>query len=546
MTEKATAAVPLEIGRPMRKLGTLQVRLGFISVMLFVMIAGFGAFTLRLFSEYNELSNDVRGRWLPNTRVLGDLNNTTSDVRTAEGDILLASGAAERASQEAAFAALGRSVARAQKEYEQIPHTIPQDLIYASFVRRWSAYQHLASQVIQLVESGKPAPAITLYRTQSRSAYNAASDALGALTTFNVDQARAASERVARAYREGRLAILAAVLLAGTLLGGALAYIRHWISRPMTKLAHSMRLLAANTTDLDIDGIDRSDEIGEMSRAVMVFRSNAIELIQSQHGLAQQAAMLEQKLACEMELARLQRNFVSMISHEFRTPLTAIDAHAQRLNAMKGHIRPDDIADRARRIRSAVQRMTGLMDNLLTSSSLMDGNPDLFYHPVEFDLANLLHEVCSFHRETAPKAYIGEGFGRSALPFYGDQKLLFQTFSNLLSNAIKYSPEDVFVAVEARQEAEHMLVSVRDRGLGIPARDLGGLFERYYRGGNASGIVGTGIGLYLAKTVVKLHGGDITVESDEGRGACFTVRLPMVSRSAQVSDVNKVKKEVLF
>jgi signal transduction histidine kinase len=530
----------------MRRLGTLQARLGFISVMLFVMIAGFGAFTLHLFSEYNELSNDVRGRWLPNTRVLGDLNNTTSDFRTAEGDILLASGAAERTAQEAAISALGQSVAHAQKEYEQIPHTAPQNLIYASFARRWSVYRHMAGQVAQLAASGNPAPAIALYRTQSRSAYNAASDALGALTTFNVEQAQAASARVARAYREGRLLILVAVLLAGTLLGGALAYIRNWISRPMTKLAHSMRLLAANTTDLDIDGIDRSDEIGEMSRAVVVFRANAIELIQSQHGLAQQAAMLEQKLACEMDLACQQRNFISMISHEFRTPLTAIDAHAQRLNTMRDHIRPDDIADRARRIRSAVQRMTGLMDNLLSSSSLMDGNPELFYHPAAFDLAALLHDVCAFHRETAPRAHIGEAFGSTSLPYYGDQKLLFQTFGNLLSNAIKYSPDDVFVAVEAYQDGENVVVTVRDRGLGIPAQDLGGLFHRYYRGGNASGIVGTGIGLYLAKTVVTLHGGDITVQSDEGRGACFTVKLPMLSAHRVDNHVERVSKEVLF
>jgi len=265
----------------------------------------------------------------------------------------------------------------------------------------------------------------------------------------------------------------------------------------------------------------------------MVFRANAIELMQSRHGLAQQAAMLEQKLAYEMGLARLQRNFISMISHEFRTPLTAIDAHAQRLHTMKDHIRADDIADRARRIRSAVQRITGLMDNLLTSSSLMDGNPQLFYHPAPFDLASLLREVCAFHRETAPKAHIGEAFSPARLPFFGDQKLLFQTFSNLLSNAIKYSPEDVFVDVEASHQGQRVLVSVRDRGLGIPTQDLGGLFDRYYRGGNTSGIVGTGIGLYLARTVVKLHGGDIAVDSEEGRGACFTVSLPVPADALQ-------------
>lgn len=511
----------------MNRIRTLQSRLAFISVMLFVMIACFGAFTLHLFSEYNQLSNNVRGRWLPSTRLLGDLNNTTSDFRAAEGDALLASGDAERSAQANVLGALSQSVARAQNDYQQIPHTPPESLIYRSFAQRWVAYRQLAAQVVALAASGSQASATTLYRTKSRAAYNVASDTLGALTAFNVQQASNASARVARAYREGRLLILAAIILAGTLLGLSLRYIRTRISRPMTKLAHTMQMLAANTTDIQIEGIGRDDEIGDMSRAVMVFRGNAIALMQSQHGLAQQAAMLEQKLACERELTRLQRNFVSMISHEFRTPLAAIDAHAQRLNNMKAHIEPDDLADRARRIRSAVQRMTGLMENLLSSSRLMDGKPELFFHPDAFDLACLLRDVCSFQREIAPNAYIGEGFGASPLMFRGDQKLIFQMFSNLLSNAIKYSPDDVFVQVRAHRDEDRVLITIRDKGIGVPAQDLGGLFDRYYRGGNASGIVGTGIGLYLARTVAKLHGGDITVQSDEGEGACFTVTLPL-------------------
>jgi signal transduction histidine kinase len=113
------------------------------------------------------------------------------------------------------------------------------------------------------------------------------------------------------------------------------------------------------------------------------------------------------------------------------------------------------------------------------------------------------------------------------MPFHGDQKLLFQTFSNLLSNAIKYSAEDIFVQVTARQDEDATVISFRDQGLGIPQKDLGILFDRYYRGSNVSGIVGTGIGLYLAKTVVDMHGGDISVISQEGHGSCFTISLPL-------------------
>src|SRR5204863_7640104 len=116
----------------------------------------------------------------------------------------------------------------------------------------------------------------------------------------------------------------------------------------------------------------------------------------------------------------------------------------------------------------------------------------------------------------------------------GDPKLLFQMFSNLISNAVKYSPSGSLVEISAALEAEQAVVEVKDNGIGIPAKDIGALFERYYRGSNVSGIVGTGVGLYLVKMVLELHGGEISVSSAEGEGSEFTVRLPMkpVAQSA--------------
>jgi two-component system, OmpR family, sensor kinase len=109
----------------------------------------------------------------------------------------------------------------------------------------------------------------------------------------------------------------------------------------------------------------------------------------------------------------------------------------------------------------------------------------------------------------------------------GDPKLLFQAFSNLLSNAIKYSPGGGLIKVSTQADLGQIVVAVEDHGLGIPASDLDGLFGRYFRGTNVSGIVGTGVGLYLVKTVINLHGGSVAVESREGDGSCFTVRLPI-------------------
>jgi len=109
----------------------------------------------------------------------------------------------------------------------------------------------------------------------------------------------------------------------------------------------------------------------------------------------------------------------------------------------------------------------------------------------------------------------------------GDPKLLYQAFSNLVSNAIKYSALGKPVQLTATVDKDRLMATVRDEGIGIPREDLPRLFERYHRGSNVHGIVGTGIGLYLVKTVVALHGGDVSVDSREGEGSRFTLWLPL-------------------
>jgi signal transduction histidine kinase len=311
---------------------------------------------------------------------------------------------------------------------------------------------------------------------------------------------------------------------------GGLIHVTRSISSPLLNLADRMRQLAANNTDTEIPETDRRDEIGEMAQATVVFRNNAIELIRSQRILARQAAMLEEQLAQEQRLALLQRNFVSMASHEFRTPLTIIDGHARRLSKMKDSISAGQIDERAGKIRAAVLRVTHLIDNLLNSARVIDGGPELYFQPAEMDVAVLLHEVCQLHREMVPSAQIVEHFTPTVpLPVTADAKLLFQVFSNLLSNAVKYSPAGGAIEVDAAVTGDSVLVAVVDHGIGIPAADIGRLFERYHRGSNVSGIVGTGVGLYLVKIAIDLHGGRIEVQSREGGGSRFTVTLPVAT-----------------
>lgn len=510
----------------MRLLRSIRFRLSAVFFFFFLLVLVLGVFSIGQLSDFNRVSADIRDRWLPNTRLLGDLNNFTSDFRAAEGRYLLSQTPAERAATEKEMEELDLFISEAQRGYERIRNDADETRLYEQFKARWSDYRGIVNQIVHLLPTDRRSEAVTLYSTKSQSAYDAASDLLGALTDRNVNAARAASDRADSAFRQARWLIGVALFVAGIMGIAALLYVRQAISRPLLDLVGRMHRLAENHTDVDVPGTERRDEIGEMARAVVVFRNNAIELMLSQQGLAQQASMLEERLAHEQHLTELQRNFVSMASHEFRTPLTIIDGHAQRMIKTKERLSPEEIAERAAKVRAAVLRMTSLMDNLLNSARLFEGGAGLYYHPVELDLARLLHDVCQLHREFALRSHIRENFGGRPLPVVGDAKLLFQVFSNLLSNAIKYSPGGDPITIDARVEGGEVVVVVEDRGIGIPEKDRARLFTRYARGSNVSGVVGTGIGLYLVKMVIELHQGAVAVESREGRGSRFTVRLP--------------------
>jgi two-component system OmpR family sensor kinase len=218
-----------------------------------------------------------------------------------------------------------------------------------------------------------------------------------------------------------------------------------------------------------------------------------------------------------------------MASHEFRTPLAIIDGHAQRLISMRDRLTAAELAERARKVRHTVRRMTQLIDNLIGSARLIDGGIDVNYHPAQVDLMELVREVCHMQQELTPDAQIlisAEPADAQRLMVFGDASLLSQVFGNLLSNAVKYSPDGGPIHVTAARDAAHIVVAIEDHGIGIPETERQRVFERYYRGSNTSGIVGSGVGLYLVSTIVDLHKGSVALESREGEGSRFTLRLP--------------------
>jgi two-component system OmpR family sensor kinase len=515
----------------MRQPQSIRLHLAAVFLLFFSLVAVLGMFSIWRLSHFNLLSADVAQVWLPTTRALGDLNNFTSDFRAIEGSNLLSSDPASAAATEKEMTDLDRTIGAAEASFEHIRHDAAVENLYRSFKQRWTGYRAIVNDMLELSRNGRKADALAIYNGSSRVAYNAASDTLGQLTDRAVADAQIASDRLGVAYRQAVWLILLVMFIAGVMVVAALIHISRSISDPLLNLADRMHRLAANDTEIDIPEVERQDEIGEMARATVVFRNNAVELMRSQRTLVHQAAVLEQQLANEQRLAQLQRNFVSMASHEFRTPMTVIDGHARRLDKVKESVRPQEIGERAGKIRSAVLRMTHLIENLLNSSRLIDAGAGVYFQPAELDVVSLLQEACQLHREMVPSVQISERFPTETVTMIGDSKLLFQAFSNVLSNAIKYSPGGGEIEVGVERFSNEVVVAIADHGIGIPLSDFDRLFDRYHRGSNVSGIVGTGVGLHLVKMVVDLHGGRVVVNSEEGQGSSFTIHLPVKGAS---------------
>lgn len=233
----------------------------------------------------------------------------------------------------------------------------------------------------------------------------------------------------------------------------------------------------------------------------------------------------EAKVASEkVRLAEMRSRFIAQASHEFRTPLAVILAATDVLTRYEGKM---DLAERRRRlgkIRTSVQQMIELLDDVLAYGRGEAGKTPCVRRPV--DLRALCEEVLAEVETTAAATrslVLACDAGATARV---DPRLVRQILGNLVANAIKYSGDDAPVAVSAAVTAEAVELRVTDAGIGITPGDQAHLFEPFHRGENVGSRPGSGLGLAITKEAVASHGGTIAVESAEGVGTTFTVVLP--------------------
>jgi len=244
-------------------------------------------------------------------------------------------------------------------------------------------------------------------------------------------------------------------------------------------------------------------------------------------GYKQVAKALESALDRERETTNAYRNFVSMVSHQFRTPLAILDSSAQRILRRGADLTQDELVTRVQKIRNAGTRLTRLVESVLNAAKLDAGTIEV--NPASYNLVDLVMDICERQREVSVQADIRFDVPDVPVRVYCDGMLIEQVVVNLLSNAIKYSGDTPVVEIKIWMDGSRAFCSVRDWGIGIPADELPKIFDRFYRARTASGIAGTGIGLNFAQRIMHLHGGEIQVESYEAAGSLFTFDLPIAN-----------------
>ncbi len=278
---------------------------------------------------------------------------------------------------------------------------------------------------------------------------------------------------------------------------------------------------------VEMELILRNQEINQLNETLEAEVEARTQALQNTlEKLELQTKELEHSLQKEIELGDLKTRFVSMASHEFRTPLTSILSSASLIEKYSQSADQPKRSQHIQRIKSSVAHLTEILEEFLSVGKLESGKvevrPDMIM--VEEFLADLVTEVDGMRR---PGQQIILTLASNLYDFVSDTSMLRKVLLNGLSNALKFSQKDVFL--KASLHEQDLFIEIIDQGIGISDADQKHLFERFFRGGNANVIPGTGLGLHLMDRYMRLLGGELKLRSELGLGTTLTIQIPRLN-----------------
>jgi PAS domain S-box-containing protein len=278
---------------------------------------------------------------------------------------------------------------------------------------------------------------------------------------------------------------------------------------------------------VEMELILKNQEINQLNESLeeeVKARTQALQNTLAQ--LEIQTHELENALQKEIELGDLKTRFVSMASHEFRTPLTSILSSATLIEKYTAEDQQPKRAQHIQRIKSSVAHLTEILEEFLSAGKLEAGKVEV--RPEDFSIGEFFDDLISvLAGMKKPGQEIELTIADPSACFSTDTSMLRKILLNGLSNAIKFSQKNVFLRVQMIENS--LEITIEDQGIGISEQDQKHLFERFFRGGNANIIPGTGLGLHIMDRYVRLIQGKLTLTSELDQGTTITYSLPNLS-----------------
>lgn len=251
----------------------------------------------------------------------------------------------------------------------------------------------------------------------------------------------------------------------------------------------------------------------------------AFERIKTQNELKESKKRLQESLESEKEINELKDRFIAMISHEIRTPITAIVSSLDLLDSYSDRLTPEKKKQIYSRMLNGSGRIIELVEEVLLMGKAQSGNMDAEYS--ETDMKALIRKIAEVHKNGSLNEHkVDVSVDLKQDRTITDTRLVTHIFDNLLSNAAKYSPKGSVVSVCVEEVGEEVHFSVSDQGIGIGEDEIDRIFEPFYRSRKVFDIAGTGLGLTIVKGSVETLGGTVAVHSETGKGTSFVIKIP--------------------
>jgi signal transduction histidine kinase len=281
-------------------------------------------------------------------------------------------------------------------------------------------------------------------------------------------------------------------------------------------------------TNNPVEDFEVEHDFPQIGRKLMLVNAHRIEL---EGDYKDRILIAIEDITDRKEIERRKDDFLSIASHELKTPLTTVKGYVQMMDR---HM-PENAGDKFKGIVEKtgiyVNRLNNLLTELLDVSRIQTGNIEL--HKEVFDFDKMVHETVE-GIQTATKSHHITIKGSATNHFVGDESHIVQVISNLVANAVKYAPDSPEILVYLSLVSDYLKVSVTDYGMGINQEDQKKIFDRFFRVGEIQQrFPGMGIGLYVCDQIIKNHEGSLWVESEKGKGSTFSFTLPLNEKTVQ-------------